>query len=582
MTRLEEILEYAEDCIRHPEMNCRKHRWACERLIRDVKRADDRDPSFPYYWDEEEADRIVKWFAHLRHSKGILAGHPIELTPWQRFRLCQLYGWRREEDGRRRFRKSFTEVGRKNAKSQEEAGVALYEIAVTATKNGEVAECYTAGTKRDQSKIVFSEAGLMLRGSDLRTRFKVTRMEIVHIKTGSFIRPLSKEDGKTGDGTNPAVLIIDEYHQHQNTDFYDLGIGSNTKEPLLMIITTAGRDLNCPCYIQEYKYCADVLNPDIDTENDEYLIDICELDPEDYANLEDVGDESRWIKANPIRMTYSEGIEKIRGDYVVAKSMPEKMPGFLTKALNVWVQAKENGYMDMAKWKACQSEISLEDLKGMPVYVGFDMSAKIDLTSIAFVIPIRSGEYDAVGKEIIYYAIFSHSFIPTREKLMEHVVKDRAPFDAWEMQGFITITDTPIVDQGAVMRYVLDTCAKYNLQIQCLCFDPANASKLMMDLSEEGYDVEEVFQSHKSLNESTQGFREQVYAGNILVPYNPVLNFAMANAVIRQNQGLIKIDKDASRKRIDPVDATLCGFKLALYHDFGDTYLDEIDEFLDS
>lgn len=422
----------------------------------------------------------------------------------------------------------------------------------------------------------------MLRGSDLRTRFKVTRMEIVHIKTGSFIRPLSKEDGKTGDGTNPAVLIIDEYHQHQNTDFYDLGIGSNTKEPLLMIITTAGRDLNCPCYIQEYKYCADVLNPDIDTENDEYLIDICELDPEDYANLEDVGDESRWIKANPIRMTYSEGIEKIRGDYVVAKSMPEKMPGFLTKALNVWVQAKENGYMDMARWRACQSEISLEDLKGMPVYVGFDMSAKIDLTSIAFVIPIRSGEYDAVGKEIIYYAIFSHSFIPTREKLMEHVVKDRAPFDAWEMQGFITITDTPIVDQGAVMRYVLDTCTKYNLQIQCLCFDPANASKLMMDLSEEGYDVEEVFQSHKSLNESTQGFREQVYAGNVLVPYNPVLNFAMANAVIRQNQGLIKIDKDASRKRIDPVDATLCGYKLALYHDFGDTYLDEIDEFLDS
>lgn len=582
MTRLEEILEYAEDCIRHPETNCRKHRWACERLIRDAKKASDMDPAFQYYWDEEEAERIVKWFAHLRHSKGILAGQPIILTAWQKFRLCQLYGWRREEDGRRRFRKSFTEVGRKNAKSQEEAGVALYEIAVTATKNGEVAECYTAGTKRDQSKIVFSEAGLMLRGSDLRTRFKVTRMEIVHIKTGSFIRPLSKEDGKTGDGTNPAVLVIDEYHQHQTTDFYDLGIGSNTKEPLLMIITTAGRDLNCPCYVQEYKYCADVLNPDTETENDEYLIDICELDPEDYANLENVGDETKWIKANPIRMTYSEGIEKIRGDYVVAKSMPEKMPGFLTKALNVWVQAKENGYMDMARWKACQSEVTLEDLKGMPVYVGFDMSAKIDLTSVAFVIPIRSGEYDVLGKEIIYYAVISHSFIPTREKLMEHVVKDRAPFDAWEMQGFITITNTPIVDQGAVMRYVIDTCQKYSLQIQCLCFDPANASKLMMDLSEEGYDVEEVFQSHKSLNESTQGFREQVYAGNVLAPYNPVLNFAMANTVIRQNQGLIKIDKDASRKRIDPVDATLCGFKLALYHEFGDSYLDEIDEFLDS
>ena len=99
---------------------------------------------------------------------------------------------------------------------------------------------------------------------------------------------------------------------------------------------------------------------------------------------------------------------------------------------------------------------------------------------------------------------------------MEHVVVDKAPYDAWEQQGFITITDTPIVDQSAVMRYVIDTCAAHDWDIQCLCFDPANASKLMLDLSEEGYDVEEVFQSHKSLNESTQGFREQVYCKNIL------------------------------------------------------------------
>jgi len=581
MNHLEEIVDYAKDCIAHPETNCKKHRWACERLLRDVDKLLNCS-EFPYYWDDDKADQIIQWFAMLRHSKGVLAGKPIDLTLWQRFRLCQLYGWRRKEDGRRRFRKSFTEVGRKNAKSQEGAGVALFEISVTATENGEVAETYTAGTKRDQSKIVFNEAGLMLRGSPLRTRFKVNKTEIVHLKTGSFIRPLSKEDGKTGDGTNPALLILDEFHQHPTTEFYDLGIGSNTKEPLLMIITTAGRDLTYPCYVQEYKYCSDVLNPDTDAENDEYLIDICELDPEDYANLEDVGDESKWIKANPIRMTYREGIEKIRGDYIVAKSMPEKMPGFLTKALNVWVQARENGYMDMAKWKACQTDLTLEDLKGMPAYIGFDMSAKIDLTSISVVVPIRTSEFDAFEKEIIRYFVFSHSFIPSREKLMEHVMKDRAPFDAWEMQGFITITDTQIVDQNAVMDYVERLCSTYKLDVQCLCFDPANASKIMMDLSNEGYDVEEVYQSHKSLNESTQGFREQVYAGNILAPYNPVLNFAMSNAVVRQNQGLIKIDKDATSKRIDPVDAVLCAFKLAMYHEFGDSFLEEIDEFLNS
>lgn len=78
--------------------------------------------------------KIIKWFSLLRHSKGVLAGKPIKLTEWQQFHLCQLYGWRRKEDGFKRFKKSFVEVARKNAKSQEEAGVALYEISVQATK----------------------------------------------------------------------------------------------------------------------------------------------------------------------------------------------------------------------------------------------------------------------------------------------------------------------------------------------------------------------------------------------------------------------------------------------------------------
>lgn len=165
---------------------------------------------------------------------------------------------------------------------------------------------------------------------------------------------------------------------------------------------------------------------------------------------------------------------------------------------------------------------------------------------------IFSGEYDGNGKEIVKYYFWTHSFIPTREKMHEHIVKDKVPYDAWERQGFLEVTNTPIVDQGRVMRYVMEECEKYNLKIQCLCFDPANASKLMMDLSDEGYVVEEVFQSHKHLNEATQGFREQVFCKNVGYLPNPLLNYAMSNAVVRQNNGLIKIDKDATTKRIDP------------------------------
>ena len=577
---LDEIKEYAENCISGKNVSGKKHKWACIRFLKDIQREENEE--FPYHWDEKEAQKIVDWFAMLYHSKGVLAGQPIHLTDWQKFRICQLYGWR-DKRGMKRFKKSFTEVARKNGKSQEQAGIALYEISVSATKNEEIYEYYTAGVKRDQSKIVFNEASLMLRGSPLRGKFKITRDQITHIKTGSFIKPLSKEDGKSGDGTNPAGLILDEYHQHKTTEFYDLGLGANTKEPLLMIITTAGMDLTYPCYVTEYTYCSKVLDPDVDVENDTYLIDICELDPEDYENLENLENRECWKKANPIRMSYPEGREKIDGEYRIAKEIPEHMTAFLTKCMNVWVQAKENGYMNMQKWKKCQVEEIPINTRGMDVYVGFDMSAKIDLTSVTFMIPFQSGEKDQTGKEIIKYILYSHSFVPNREKLAERKAKDKVDYDAWERQGFLTVTNTPIVDQNAVMRYVIETCEKNEWCIKTLCFDPANASKLMMDLSDEGYEVEEVFQSQRSLNEATQGFRETVYSGNVLYIYNPVLNYAMSNAITRQNQGLIKIDKDATTKRIDPVDATLCAFKLAMYHQFDTAWLVKaVDEFLES
>lgn len=568
MTCLEEIMEYAQDCISGKIPAGTKHIWACQRLLRDVERIGQDD--FPYIWDEERAEKIVTWFSLLRHSKGELAGTPIHLTAWQKFRECQLYGWRHKESGRKRFHQSFTEVGRKNAKSQLEAGEALNEISEQATRNNEVYEVYTAGVKRDQSKIVFTECDLMTRGTLIRPLFRFKRDEIVHVKTGSFIKALSKEDGKKGDGTNPAVLIIDEYHQHPDTDFYDLGLGSNVKDKMLTIITTAGKDLTYPCYTQEYAYCSKILNPDIDVWNDSYFVDICEADKED-----DPGELTTWQKANPIRAFYPAGIDMISSAYEIARQMPEKMIAFQTKVLNIWVSARKCGYMDMQKWKACEVSEFPVSLEGRPVYIGFDMSSKIDLTSIAFIVPYESETYDESGKKIVKYLLWSHSFIPTYEALREHVLRDKAPYDAWKEQGFLTVTDTPIVHQGAVMQYVRKETEKYKLDVRCLCFDPANASKLMMDLSAEGYTVEEVYQSHRSLNESTCGFREQVYEQNVLYLPNPVLTYAMSNAVTRVNVGLIKIDKDAATQRVDPVDATLCAFKLALYHDFEAENYDE-------
>ena len=114
MTILEELKQYAADCIDQRIPSGKKHVWACQRFLRDLERIG--DPDFPYVWDEGEAVRIVQWFSLLRHSKGVLAGQPILLQPCQKFSICQIYGWREGDTGLRRFRKSFKEVARKNAR----------------------------------------------------------------------------------------------------------------------------------------------------------------------------------------------------------------------------------------------------------------------------------------------------------------------------------------------------------------------------------------------------------------------------------------------------------------------------------
>lgn len=549
MSILEELKKYAHECINDVIVSSKKHKWACERFLKDLE-----NPKF--YWDEEEAQRIYKWFTYLRHSKGELAKQPIILTTWQKFVMCQIHAWRRQEDGLRRFKQAFIIVGRKNAKTQMQAGNVLYEISVVATRNREVAETYCAGTKKDQSLLLFKECKNMLRGSLLSPRFKITGNQLTHIKTGSFLTPLSKQDGKDGDGTNPAVLILDEYHQHKTTEFYDLGLGSNSKEPLLFIITTAGADLDVPCYTQEYQYCSSILNPNLDVSNDEYFVDVHEAEEGDPLD-----DLNTWKKANPLRAYYDEGVEKLQTAYNVAKEIPEKMTAFKTKCLNMWLNKKADSYMDMSKWKACEVDKIPFDIKGQEVYVGFDMSAKIDLTSVSFVIPLKI-------EDTAKYVVYSHSFIPNYEKLRERITVDKMPYDSWVERGYITVTNTPIVDQEAVIEYVFEFCKNNDLKIKNLCFDPANASKLMMDLEKRGYECVEVYQSYRSLNESTAGFREQVYSKNVYYTYNPVLNFAMNNAMIRTSGGLIKIDKDITRKRIDAVIAVLGAYKLAQYHEF--------------
>lgn len=532
---LQWLKDYCEEVLSGEVVACQKHKWACQRFLNDVDKQGTKE--FPYIFEEDKALRFLQWMTLFKHTKGKLSGQNIEPHPIQIFVFSNVYGWIHKDTGLRRFKKAYWQVGRKNAKSQSLACVASYEAMAFGENMSEV---YIGATKTEQSKIVWNETkAQVMECNFLKEKYKVAYGKIEHPKSGSFIAALSKDAGKTGDGLNVQAGIVDEYHAHKTSEIYDVlvsGMGARP-QPLMMIITTAGFELNNPCYSVEYKYISDILSPYSPKENEEYFVLVNELDKDD-----DIKDEFNWEKANPILCSYEEGVAFLRGELKSALDVPEKMRNFLTKNMDIWVNMRENGFMDMEKWSKCFNSISLSDFEGMECDIGIDLSAKIDLTSVGI-------EFKKKDK----YYVFSHSFMP-EDTVTAKSRTDGKDYEIWVRDGYITTTPGAVVDYSFIKSYIQNIEKEYKLKIRHICADPWNATMFMTDMEDAGYTVVEIRQGMQTLASPTKHFREEVYKGNVVHDDNPVLNWAVGNAVTRQdaNENFM-LDKSKATDRIDPI-----------------------------
>lgn len=556
MTLTDELIQYSKDCIADTRHVCQKHRWACERFLNDLKKSGTKD--FPYIFDEEKALRFFEWAALHKHTKGVLAGEPIEFTPIQRFIFGNVYGWVHQDTGLRRFRKAYWQVARKNAKSQSLAIVGDYELMALGEPMSEV---YIGATKSMQAKIIYNEVVAMLKRCPLlKGKWHESYGVIRHPKSDSILRALSKDDGKTGDGLNPQCGLIDEYHAHPTDEILEVintGMVAR-RQPLLFIITTAGTNFGGPCYRVEYPLVEKILDPSLDFDVADYFCMVNELDRDQEGNLiDDVKDEECWVKANPIAATYPEGLANIRSKLASALESPEKMESFLTKNMNLWVNQSAMSYMDMAKWKerGAITEIPV-DTYGRSAYVGIDLSKRIDLTAAGIILPI---DVDGIFK----YVVRAHGFIP-EDTVAVHEKTDKVPYRAWAKAGYLTITPGDVVDYRFIESWIHETTDDLGVNVKELCYDPYNATHFAQDFDAQGITTVEVRQGMRTLSEPTKAFREEAYRGNILHEPNPLLDWAVSNAVTKRdhNENII-LDKEKSTNRIDPIAAVINAFSRA-------------------
>lgn len=557
---MDRVTQYAEDVVKGNIKTGLYAKLACQRHLNDLEKSNTDE--FEYYFNVEKANKILDFAETLIIAEGE-EETPVVLEGFQIFILGSLNGWVNKINNHRRFRNSYVQLGRQNGKSFLNGILATFYGNFSGYNYGQI---YCTATKMDQAKIVFREIMKFINADkDLQELFKIKEYEsTIECKlTKSTIKALGK-DTKSIDGFRPLLGIVDEYHAHKDNQMYKLLEGGTRrmKECLISVITTAGFEINCPCY-ELYEYCCNLLIG-LYT-NEKQFVYITQMDKDD-----DIWNYENWIKANPLVCKDKENLENLISVGKTAKDIGgNDLRDFLVKGLNNWMQLSDNQYILVDDWKKCATNKTLKDFRGYKCNIGLDLSSGGDLTSLALIFVFMD------GKDKKYF-IHSHSFIP-KMRVEEHIKTDRVPYDLWIKKGLLTVTETIggiKTDYKYILRYLNDIICKYDLKVEQIGYDPRNADTFLVDLEEIG-DCVEIYQSARSLNDATEDFRLEIKAGNIEYnKENELLTWSIINAKVVYNGEFIKIDKNKSHQRIDPIDAIIDAYKLA----FKDTSLIDYNE----
>lgn len=549
---MDRTTEYAKLVVNKKKIAGRKEYLACERHLQDLKRK-----NFDYKFNKELAEKAINIINELVIGEGE-EQQKLSTRGFQNFIIGSLFGWVKKKTKERRFREAYIQVGRQNGKSILSGAMANQFATFSGYKLGRI---FCAATKQEQANIVWDEIAKFIRSdNDLQEMYKITEHErtIKSFVTGNVIKSLGR-DTKSADGFRSILAICDELHAHPNNQMYKLMLDGqiNVDGALTLAITTAGFNLNGFCF-EQYKFCEKVLEKVIDKES--LFIFICEMDKDD-----DIWDYNNWAKSNPYLLFNSDNtINKDMVARLAEKAIEAKEKGgadllnFMTKHLNYWVTNGVGGFVDLQKFKECESDLSIEDMKGKECYLGIDLSSGGDLTSISLVFPLEH--------EKIY--IYSHSFMPEL-RLAEHEKTDDVPYRIWVSKGLLTLTSGAFgvkTDYKFIINHLKELIEKYEIRILEVGYDSHNASVFLQDLDFLACDLTEIKQSAKSLNDATKDFQLSVKANQLLYDKeNDLLKWSIANATTTSNSfGEIKIDKQAQKYRIDPVDAVIDAWKIML------------------
>lgn len=503
-----------------------------------------------YRFSYDAASAAVRFFhERLTLVTGQEPGTPFILLPWQQAIIGNLFGWKRNVDGYRRYRECLIYVAKKNGKTEFAAGILLLVLS-TEARTG--IQCYSVAAAHKQASVVFAPAVQMIRNdpglSESLTIYGATAGSMNKALVSNDY-PMSTfkclaSDADTVDGLNPHLNLIDEVHRFPDGEVISVLVKSTAarKEPLTIYTTTADYDRVSPCndLIARARQVRDNRGDPLRPGYEPYFLPViyeCSKD-------DDWTDPVVWANANP-----SLGVT-VTGDFLrveceKAKANPADRNQFLRLHLNI-VTSSETSWLDMREWDDCGAPVNEEVLRGFDCWAGIDLSTTEDITACVYVFPV-DGVFWLVPR-----------FWCPEENAAEREKLDRVPYLSWARDGLLSLTPGNVVDYAYIRKQLDSDRTMWN--IREIAYDRWNSSQLIAEMQQDGYEVVQFGQGFASMSSPTKDFGADVKAGKLRHGGHPVLRWMASNAQIQSDAAEnIKIVKKDRRSRVDGIIAAIMG-----------------------
>lgn len=473
-------------------------------------------PSGEFFYSPARADHAIGFIERFCcHSKGKSAGQPVRLELWEKALIAAIFGFV-DAAGNRQYREALLIVGKKNGKSLLASAIGLYMLVGDGEGGPEV---YAVATKRDQAKIIWTEARRMVRKSPaLRRRIKTLTHEMSSeaFNCGVF-KPLAS-DSDTLDGLNVHCVLMDEIHQWKNgRALYDImADGTSAREQPLTFITSTAGTIREDVYDQKYDEAAAVINGYDDPNgirNDRFIAFVYELD----KRAEWI-DPACWRKANPglgtikNERTLADKVEKAKQNSALVKNLVCKEFNIRETSVEAWLT-----------WDELNNPATFDRAALAPRYGvgGIDLSQTTDLTAavVLFQVP---------GDDTIYTE--SMFWLPA-DLLDKRTHEDRIPYDLWHEQGHLRLCEGHKIRYKDVVDWFVEMQTAHDIYIPWIGYDAWSATYFVDDMTDKfgPNAMEPVIQGKKTLSAPMHALGADLAAKKINYNNNPILKWCLAN-----------------------------------------------------